>query len=702
MASVRPPALRSRLPLQRGLVTAVVMLFLISTVVFSLGLMLLNSGSNVADGQRQADSTAAFFLAESGLDTAQAGISNGLIGSYTNLTCTGLTGTLNLGRGSVVTSAVSEPASCDNGGATPCTKCTVTATGSVGAAVRTVTQEMALTVRNGTFCNGANNDCSNNPTVTWKLNLKNLSGTTGVGVFNLTYIGQGANTPTCALGSNCRLEQNLSSPSNGQNSTGLMGNAVLIPGGSTYPIYQTMTKGGNNVVEVGAFFLGSTAPSLTGPDALTGSAAFWDDNKNSSTNTVGASGATTGATNDGSFSPTASCSRPSAHSQSCNSWCYGGDTLVYSFAGNVTALTDALTGVTFGSGAQSMALSRVAKYPTNLITGSPPVNLDAEIWYARNANFVGATPYTTNASSYKGRGSGVIGATWTSNNTDGTKIAGTTLTVGASFGTAGSQIISVGDAVSNSGGGGSAPSCATNCGTVVAQLTSTETGGTLGGKGTYQLSVSNTVNSANNRVWTIKSNVLHVTDCTICDFENGDALSGLVSGRTINGAQAALNNNYGITEASGGFGRYPISGLPVQVALGANLYAGTPGNTLYLASSANQPPAATLLPMMIKLTAGTGALAAGTKVTATSSPNAVTKAMTLSATPTTALDGATLCGGICALFVTNGTTPFSLSGITVNFNEWASGFMCLKGVDITPVPVTSSTSAAGRWTEQVQ
>jgi hypothetical protein len=125
-----------------------------------------------------------------------------------------------------------------------------------------------------------------------------------------------------------------------------------------------------------------------------------------------------------------------------------------------------------------------------------------------------------NASSYKGRGSGAIGASWSSNASDTTAIAGTTLTVGNSFSGYPNRIISVGDAVSNDGnGGGTAPSCTANCGTIVAQLTSTETGGMAtgrGGRGTYQISGTQTVAPRNNRGWTINSNVLHVTACTIC------------------------------------------------------------------------------------------------------------------------------------------------------------------------------------------
>jgi hypothetical protein len=692
------------------MVTTVVLLFLIATVIFALSLMISQSGNNVIDGRRQNDSTAAFFAAESGLETAVASLSAAATaGSYTDANCTGLAGTTNNSWGTVTLSAVSAPASCDISGATPCTSCSVTSTGQMRQATRTVTLAVPLTVKNGVTCNGATSDCSNTPTVTWELKLKNSAGVAGVGVFNLTYIRQGNNTPTCAAGSNCRLEMNLSSPSNGTNSTGLMGNAVLIPAGSTYPIYQTMSKPHDNLAEVGVFFYGTSAPTLTGQDANPGSAAFWDDNKNSSTNTVGPSGGTTGATNDGTFHASGdSCNAPGSHGQSssCQTWCYGGDTLVYLFAGNVTTLSDQLTGVTFGSGAQSMAMTRVTKYPTTVDTGAP-TNVDAEIWYAGNANFVGS-PIATQVSSYKGRSitgstSASIGAQWGSANGDSTQssISGTTLTVGSGFTGYPNQIISVGDSVAQSQSPSS--TCTSSCGTITAQLTSAESGSALGGRGTYQISAAQTVSGDKNRTWTISSNVLRVHGCTICAFANGDALTGAVSGRTINGAQAGVSNSYGRTEATGGVGRYPISGTATYMAATNNvLYAGTPGSTLYINTASPQPPAAGRLPMMIKVTSGTGALAAGTKVTASSAANAATTAMTLSATPTTALDLASVCGGTCALFVTNGNTPFTLSGITGNFNEWASGFMCLKGVDVTPQIVTSSSATSSRWTEVVQ
>jgi hypothetical protein len=61
-----------------------------------------------------------------------------------------------------------------------------------------------------------------------------------------------------------------------------------------------------------------------------------------------------------------------------------------------------------------------------------------------------------------------------------------------------------------------------------------------------------------------------------------------------------------------------------------------------------------------------------------------TTAFTVSAAPTTALDGASVVRGHLRLFVPGASTTFALGGITANFNEWAGGFMCLKGVDVTP------------------
>jgi hypothetical protein len=43
----------------------------------------------------------------------------------------------------------------------------------------------------------------------------------------------------------------------------------------------------------------------------------------------------------------------------------------------------------------------------------------------------------------------------------------------------------------------------------------------------------------------------------------------------------------------------------------------------------------------------------------------------------------------------------ALGGITANFNEWASGFTCIKGVDIAPVIVNGASPLSARWTELI-
>jgi hypothetical protein len=93
------------------------------------------------------------------------------------------------------------------------------------------------------------------PRSAWQLNLKNTGGVAAIGVFNLTYIRQGNNIRPAPSGLIAALQQDLSSPSNGGDSVGLMGNAVLIPAGTTWSIYQTQQRD-SNLAEVGAFFEG--------------------------------------------------------------------------------------------------------------------------------------------------------------------------------------------------------------------------------------------------------------------------------------------------------------------------------------------------------------------------------------------------------------------------------------------------------------
>ncbi|MFY8102670.1 MAG: hypothetical protein ACOVK6_01100 [Ramlibacter sp.] len=77
----------------------------------------------------------------------------------------------------------------------------------------------------------------------------------------------------------------------------------------------------------------------------------------------------------------------------------------------------------------------------------------------------------------------------------------------------------------------------------------------------------------------------------------------------------------------------------------------------------------------------------------------------VSRAPTTALSGATLCGGVCALmYGASGasTRDFGLANITSG-DDWASGFLCLAGVDPSSVQILGYTTLKRTyWAEPVQ
>lgn len=731
----RPPQHRR---LQRGMVTFVTVLFLILIVVVALVQMLRVSTGGVADSQRMGESTAALYLAESGLDRVHGAIANALQGAFTNATCTGMPTTVgspvSLGRGTYSVTAVSTPASCDNNTSTQCGTCTVTATGTVGTARRTVTQEIALTSQNGVFCNAATTDCTNgtaaSPNLTWQLRLRNGSGVSGVAVFVLGFEQQGNNTATCAAGSNCRLQMQVDAPSNGNGAVGMQSNSVIVPAGTTYPIYQFMRNADRSLAQVGGFFLGTGTVTLTGPTSDPGAASYWNARRNSASKTLGVNTGGTldsvGGTNDGTATSGGTCSAPSATEQSCTSWCYGGDTLAFVIAASSTNVDDAFTGVRFGTNSgvgQNIDMVNIAKYPNSTVVGAP-ATVDAEIWYASNPNLVGASPLGTGASSWKGRGTAAVGAQWATPsgnpNANETRLvtSGTlgngTLTIGSNILWSGAswptQMILPGDTITSTSG------TDTVTATIVSQTTSTETGTMTtgqGGRGTYSVSnirLNNVLVTSNNtafngasRTWTANSTTLNVTACSVCFLAQSDALAltGLSTGRTLNAAQASAAASYGRTEVAGGVGRYPFSGTATRVASNSGLFVGTPGTTLYIPSTSSQP-AVTTPNMLLTVKSGTGVMAPGTRVTAVSAANAATTRFTVTTAPTTNLDGATICAGTCAFFVPGDTTNFSLSGNSNNFNYWTAGFTCLKGVDLVPQSVKSTTSVRGRWTEPVQ
>jgi len=667
---------------QRGFVVVVVMLFLIATVIVSLALMLRISSNNVVDSDRQNDSTAAFFLAESGLDKGRAALA--LATSLTDTVCTGVTtppGGYAVGRGAVTLSGVSTPATCGGGGTNPaCTSCALTATGTVKQATRTLAFAVNLGSTNGTACNATNMNCTNStaPPPTWRLNLQNFYSTPAIALFSLAARRQGNNTGANCTNPACAVEWNINT-SNGINSVGSMGNAVPIPAGGSYAIYQTLTSN-YDLAEVGALFPGSgTGPTLTGKYSagkpVAGSAAYWNDDQGGNDGgTIAKAGSTSGFfTNDGTWTNPASdiCTTapaPSSH-QACTNWCYGGDTLVYGFAGSAASLSDGLSAVNFDTGGQNISLTQVAKFPTATIAGAP-TDVYSEVWYARNPD------YLSNATASSG---GVV--TGSMGSTFVASIASATMTVSAVT----TGVLHVGDLVSCNGGGACPAVLGPGTASILAQ-----TSGTTGGAGAYTLSapcVSN-CGSRNDKASSVKLEVTAVANgyLSIGDTVTG---TGVTAGTTVTAIVGAGN-------VTGAYGVSVAQNVPSTAITAA-------GSTIHVTGgvvpSSGIPASATL----VSVRSGTGTVAAGTTVLASPAPTATLFKISTATTSATRLVGATICGGTCAFFEhgASATTSFNVtkSGGT---GYWGSGFLCLKGVDLTPQVVTSSSTAGSGWTEPVQ
>ncbi len=671
------PRYRMRAARQRGMVTLVVMLFLIATVVFALSQMLDISSGNVIDGQRQGDSTAAFFLAESGLEKGHAIVNAAFGPTFNNTSCTGIpvaaSSPFGLGRGSVSLSAQSTPAICDNSGGTACEKCTVISTAQVGLANRTVTQDMLLTTSNGVSCASTVSDCTNAsaPPPVWKLNLYNTYPSPAIALFSLAARRQGNNTGASCTNPACKLQWNINSQ-NGANSVGSMGNAVSIASGGSYEIYQTLNAN-YSVAEVGALFPGtSPGPSLTGRyvsgNPVPGGAAYWNDNESGGTGgTIAKANSVSGFfTNDGTWTnpATDTCTTTPApgSKQTCTSWCYGGDTLVFGFAGSSLSVADELSAVNFDTTGQNIAMTRIAKFPTTGIAGAPG-NVYSEIWYARNPNFLSASDARSGALV-----TGYAGTTFTGSINKNS----TTLTVTSWSGAP----LQVGSVI-NGGIDAGTRICAFGTGT--------------GGNGTYTVSSTAICSPAasqgsnhNNQAMSVSASVLTVTGAPIGNLAAGDRIfgTGVTAGTTI----ASLGTG------TGGIGTYNLS--VSQAFASTTITSDNP--TVTSASGTVVPTADT---MIVSVKSG-GVVPAGTTIASIPAPTATT--FKLSQRPTTPLVNATVCGGTCAFFQhgATATTSFNVTK-SVNTGYWGAGFMCLKGVDITPQVVTSSSALSRRWTEVI-
>jgi len=657
---------RARRAAQAGVVTVLLALLLVAAVVFALGQALSATGGNAGDTQRESDSTAALYLAESGVEKARATMASASL--LTSGVCTGVASSYSLGRGTVTLSAVSTPSTCDSSGATPCTGCQLASTGTVGGTQRTLSYGLSLNTLSGATCDASAANCANTPTVVWQLNLRNPYSVAAVALFNLAALHQGQSSgAVCSAGSACALAWDNSM--NGNNSIESMGNVVTIAANGSYAIYQTNVV--ENLAEVGVLFRGtSVAPTVTGRRVVGGvtlaGAAYWSGNTQQKQ-----PAAATGTTNDGTAtdSATQTCSDPAtASSQSCTSWCYGGDTLVLGLASAASNINEDITAVSFNSSGNNIAMSSLLnvdsqhKYPSTT-TPNAPTNVYSSIWYARNSD------YTSAGDVYSGAWvTGYIGKAFTGSIIKSSTTLATTGMTGS---------LSVNDMIQV----GSTPTfkvCAiVNAGSSYT-VSSTSSCSPAVGAGSKLTSVA----------MGVPSTTFTVQVVTTGSLVSGDKL--FLAGTSTS-----------IGKILSGTGPFTID---TSQYLGSTSIQ-SDGTNVTTATSTTAPVAGTT----VAIKTGTGALATGSTTsvvgptTTPTGPTPTATAYTLSQRPTTPLSAATLCGGTCAFFNKGGSTTFALTrtlsgGIQTS---WSAGFMCLKGVNVTPAIVQSNKVSSGSWVETV-
>lgn len=691
-------SLRSVRACQRGAATIIIAMLLTLILVAAVLGMLTMAGSSVMDAGTNSQQISALFLAESGLERGQAVVSTAY--PITDSVCTGIAGgpfslggtsSFSLTGTSYAYGSTTPNTPCDNSSATICSKCVISATGNVGTNTRTISRTLSLTTLDGTTCNAATavpdctNATANPPTVppTWQMVLRNPYAHNAIALFNLSFLRQGNPSGASCTHTGCALMWNIDA-SNGSNSDGGMGNAVTIPSGSIFSIYQTLTLN-RDLAEVGALFPGTGAngPSIVGSVApsIANARAYWDDtNPNGGgSKTVGRAADSQGKTNNGTANTVTSCSSPGPNSnQTCDNWCLAGDMLVFGFSAHSdSGLTDTLHTVLFntaGSPSQNISLTRLAKFPNSTIPGAPN-DVYSEIWYAHNPDYLSIA-----SSAYSGGAvTGSIGATYTSLMGNNSNVMTTSSQIG---------VLHVGDTVVCSGGSGSCPAF------LPATIQTVTVQNLALGTGTYTLNGTCSNPRCNSFSGKSTGVNLDVTAFASGYLSVGDTLTGpsVPLGTTITSIVGA-GNVLGLYGTS--IGAATI--LP-PTAITSN------GNTIHVnggtVPASGIPAVGTIV--AVNSGAGTGVFAADTTVLAAPAPTATL--YKVSAVPSTRVSGATICGGTCAFFdQTSATTTFAIDKSTApGTDNWAAGFMCLTGADITPIPVTSSTIQATNWYEAVR
>lgn len=752
-------AARKPVPLrrQRGIITAMAAVILITAVLYVLVQSLGIIGKTSQSNQSQGESIAAFFVAESGVEYATTKLAAAAAsGNLSGGDCTGLaptTGTLGTGLSFTVDSATSyDQTGAEAPGCTgaACARCKVQVTGTAArtgdTAKRTLEFELLTKTSNGSCGFGGKEP---KPV---SLSLTNPTSLPTLGFFSIGWRVNGNDGPqaitsgntdaSCTVG-NC-LAWLVKSSGGGSVSAGNLGALVQdIPIGapSNARIAMPITQD-RPYSAIGILF--EPRPNFGSSPQIVNK-GFWDDKNGSSTATVANATAglvDLGQVNSGVVNNTGTCDSPpttttgagfTGSKQTCNSWCSGGDTIVMGLSGKSGATGDQ-TDVSFNS----VRMKRAVHLPltANECPAYTPPDVYSEIHYLYNADYTSSA----NSASSGGTFNATVGIpALTAQISAGAPGAGT-MSVPNTY-AFGSRKLFIGDKIYCTGNAGACSGI--GAGVHVATVSGFPTTGSCtqavgcavnGPGGGNEYSVTRIVTLANNTAtnFEVRSIQMHA-EITSGWLSVGDQLAtsgGTLLSRTIAGVPCltsgiatcnTTNSVYQInleTIIPAGTGPNPnplhANGYTLHVSGGGTIADPNSSGTL-----TNQAPVSGTV---LAVRAGTGVLpASACVVNASPAAPAVFQIGTLQwngsqnvcnpnlpQIASTRLDNATLCGGTCGLFNAPGSTTSETDFLVTRNNsgttQWAAGFACIKGIDPAknPTVVTSSSTSSQKWHEVVR
>lgn len=701
-----------RLRSQRGLVSLVAVLFVLSAVLGVLLQTLRISATGQVDLARQSDALAAFFLAESGLEQARGTLRNAELTLASACSAIDAEQPQLLGRGRfwlhATASRQGQPCVDD------CDLCLVSSTANVGHAWRRLELLLPLTGPVGSVrgCGGSGvmpTSCPDPaiaplywyPRVTQQIAVPDASALVLGNLAFLRHPSGGSSDvhpsgPCSVLASDgstqpCQPHWYAESKRTSSAEVVASRGVSVAVGPQSYLMQQELSADT-------LFAAVATRFGITDGVAHPVVGAYWEGKETTALYTLD-----TGSTSNG-----AACSPQDPVSTACPastavrlddastqqdslSWCYGADTLVLGFSGkSASGASGRLNGFTFGPGAiASLPVSNgMVQFPEPDLASATHSSLYSAMHYLHNPDYMTATDVVSGAVV-----TGQMGSSFQATLIkDASSIAVSQL-VGAPLFHGmvldhrtlanGTQLLTCqGSRIVN----GTSVACAS------------------GGEGAYDISlpVKSSDLSAQLR---FETTVLHVTAAQRPYLEPGDTLygNGVARNSQLSLCQGSQSiGGVAVPCGSGGVGAYLLSGSPVFLAPTT-----ITSNGRVVSTQGTLPVADTWLAFR----SGTGIDARNLGASLfraqapVVSPGGGVKLFDLAQRPDIPVSQAQLCGGICALFDHAAVrTEFQLA--ISQTTQWAAGLICLKGVNVASImgldPVNLRPRRGAIWAERLQ